>query len=53
MTLKVDLVCDVPGEYRGPASRGYLYYTSDHKHWVEPLAIKIRPAAPDDPVARK
>jgi hypothetical protein len=41
--LTVNLVCDVPGEYRGPASRGYLYYDADHKHWVEPLAIKIVP----------
>ena len=40
------------GEYRGPASRAYLYYTSDHKHWVEPLAVKVRPAGPADPVAR-
>jgi alpha-2-macroglobulin-like protein len=53
VTLTVDLVCDVPGEYRGPASRAYLYYTSDHKHWVEPLAVKIRPAGPEDPVVRK
>ncbi|HEX3147192.1 MAG TPA: alpha-2-macroglobulin family protein [Gemmataceae bacterium] len=45
VTLSVDLVCDVPGEYRGPASRAYLYYTSDDKQWVEPLAIKIRPLA--------
>ncbi|MBN9120568.1 MAG: alpha-2-macroglobulin, partial [Planctomycetes bacterium] len=36
--LTVDLVCEVPGTYRGPASRGYLYYDADHKHWVEPLA---------------
>ena len=43
--LTVDLVCDVPGEYRGPASRGYLYYDADHKHWVEPLAMKIAPLA--------
>ena len=42
IALTVDLVCDVPGEYRGPASRGYLYYNADHKHWVEPLAVKIR-----------
>ncbi len=41
VTLTVDLVCDVPGEYRGPASRGYLYYNADHKCWVPPLAIKI------------
>ncbi len=43
--LTVDLVCDVPGTYRGPASRGYLYYDADHKHWVEPLAVKISPMA--------
>jgi hypothetical protein len=44
-TLSIDLVCDVPGSYRGPASRGYLYYNADHKHWVEPLAIAIAPMA--------
>ncbi|HEY1188653.1 MAG TPA: alpha-2-macroglobulin family protein [Gemmata sp.] len=43
--LSIDLVCDVPGTYRGPASRGYLYYNADHKHWVEPLSIKIAPMA--------
>ena len=43
VALTVDLVCDVPGEYRGPASRGYLYYNADHKCWVPPLAIKIVP----------
>ncbi|QEG31859.1 A-macroglobulin complement component [Gemmata obscuriglobus] len=43
--LSIDLVCDVPGTYRGPASRGYLYYDADHKHWVEPLSIRIAPAA--------
>jgi hypothetical protein len=51
VTLTVDLVCDVPGEYRGPASRAYLYYASDQKHWVDPLAIRIRPM--EDPVAQK
>jgi len=40
--LSIDLVCDVPGIYRGPASRGYLYYNADHKHWVEPLSITIK-----------
>jgi uncharacterized protein YfaS (alpha-2-macroglobulin family) len=38
----VDLVADVPGEYRGPASRAYVYYDPDQKHWVEPLAVRIR-----------
>ncbi|MCE9562562.1 MAG: alpha-2-macroglobulin [Planctomycetes bacterium] len=45
IALNIDLVCDVPGVYRGPASRGYLYYNADHKCWVEPLAIKIAPMA--------
>jgi hypothetical protein len=45
VALSVDLVCDVPGVYRGPASRGYLYYNADHKHWVEPLSITIAPLA--------
>ncbi|MBY0460662.1 MAG: alpha-2-macroglobulin, partial [Gemmataceae bacterium] len=49
VALTVDLVCDVPGEYRGPASRGYLYYNADHKHWVPPVAIKILPMAGENP----
>jgi hypothetical protein len=44
IALTIDLVCDVPGVYRGPASRGYLYYNADHKNWVNPLTIKIAPA---------
>ena len=24
---------------------GYLYYNAEHKHWVEPLSIKISPLA--------
>jgi hypothetical protein len=39
--VPIDLVCRVPGEYRGPASRAYLYYNADAKHWVEPLRVKI------------
>ena len=39
--LNLDLIANVPGEYRGPASRGYLYYNPDHKHWVEPLKVSI------------
>ena len=39
--LAVDLTCRVPGEYSGPASRAYLYYNADHKHWVEPLKVNI------------
>jgi hypothetical protein len=39
--VPVDLVCRVPGEYTGPASRAYLYYNADRKHWIEPLKIRI------------
>jgi hypothetical protein len=41
--LNLDLIARVPGQYRGPASRAYLYYNADHKHWVEPLAVTITP----------
>ena len=39
--VPIDLICRVPGEYSGPASRAYLYYNADLKNWVEPLKIHI------------
>lgn len=45
VSLTLDLICDVPGEYRGPASRAYLYYNADHKHWIAPLSVKIAPSS--------
>jgi hypothetical protein len=39
--VPLDLVCRVPGEYSGPASRAYLYYNADRKHWVEPLKVTV------------
>jgi hypothetical protein len=39
--VPVDLIANVPGEYSGPASRAYLYYNADLKHWVEPLKVTI------------
>jgi hypothetical protein len=41
--VNVQLICRVPGEYQGPASRAYLYYNADIKCWVEPLKIAISP----------
>jgi alpha-2-macroglobulin-like protein len=41
--FSLNLIAEVPGEYRGPASRAYLYYGSEHKNWIAPLAIKILP----------
>ncbi len=39
--VPLDLICRVPGQFSGPASRAYLYYNADHKHWIEPLKIKV------------
>ncbi len=39
--LNIDLRAFVPGVYHGPASRAYLYYNPDVKHWTEPLAATI------------
>jgi len=41
--LPIRLIAAVPGTYTGPASRAYLYYTDEHKHWVEGLQAEIRP----------
>jgi len=41
--VNLDLLCTVPGDYRGPASRAYLYYNADHKFWTEPLSVTIEP----------
>lgn len=40
--LPVDLIARVPGVYSGPASRAYLYYNADSKHWIEPLTAVIK-----------
>jgi len=42
LSLGIQLIAEVPGEYRGPASRAYLYYGAEHKHWTEPLAVAVR-----------
>jgi hypothetical protein len=39
--VPIDLSCRVPGEYRGPASRAYLYYNADVKCWVKPLEVAV------------
>ena len=40
--VNVQLICRVPGEYQGTASRAYLYYNADTKCWVEPMKMGIR-----------
>ncbi len=41
-TIEFDVIATVPGKYTGPASRAYLYYTAEQKHWTEPLEIEIQ-----------
>ena len=41
--VPIELLCRVPGEYRGPASQAYLQYDADHKAWAVPLYIQISP----------
>lgn len=39
--LHLDVIANIPGRYRGPASRAYLYYDPDAKHWAAPLSTVI------------
>lgn len=41
--LPLSLIAEVPGTYTAPASRAYLYYTDEHKHWVEGFRAEISP----------
>jgi uncharacterized protein YfaS (alpha-2-macroglobulin family) len=41
--LPIDLLATVPGTYRAPASSAYLYYTDDHKTWVDGTRVTIEP----------
>ena len=39
--LALDLVAEIPGDFEGPATSAYLYYTDDRKTWAPPLAVRI------------
>jgi len=39
--FNIDVTARIPGIYKGPASRAYLYYSPDSKYWLEGLAVKI------------
>jgi uncharacterized protein YfaS (alpha-2-macroglobulin family) len=39
--LPLDLVATVPGQYTGPASSAYLYYTAEHRAWASPLKARV------------
>ncbi len=39
--IDIELKAEVPGTYTAPASRAYLYYTDEHKHWVAPEKVTV------------
>ncbi|ACY15669.1 MG2 domain-containing protein [Haliangium ochraceum] len=39
--IDIDLLARVPGSYVAPASRAYLYYTDEFKHWVPPTEVRV------------
>ena len=39
--VPISVVAAVPGTYTGPASRAYLYYTDEFKHWVDGVKVQI------------
>lgn len=41
LEIPLSLVAAVPGTYTGPASRAYLYYTDEHKTWVDGVRVEI------------
>ena len=43
VVVPINLVAAVPGTYKGTASRAYLYYGDENKHWLDGLDIEITP----------
>jgi len=43
VAVPISLVAAIPGDYTGPASRAYRYYTDEQKVWVDPLRVTITP----------
>ncbi len=43
VSLNISMTAAVPGTYEGPACRTYLYYTNEHKNWVQGMKADIKP----------
>jgi hypothetical protein len=39
--VPLSLLAAVPGSYTGPASRAYVYYTDERKHWAAPMQVTV------------
>ena len=40
--IPLSLTAAIGGSFTAPASRAYLYYTDEHKHWAAPLSSLMR-----------
>lgn len=40
-TINLDLKSEIPGLFQAPASCAYLYYTNEHKDWIQGERIQI------------
>lgn len=40
--IRFDVTATIPGQYTGPASRAYLYYTAEEKTWTQPLEVEVQ-----------
>jgi hypothetical protein len=47
--LPISVVAAIPGQYTGPASRAYIYYTDEEKSWVDGLKVEIAPRSSESP----
>jgi alpha-2-macroglobulin-like protein len=41
--VPLSLTAAIPGEYTGPASRVYLYYTDEFKQWLPGMKVTVTP----------
>lgn len=39
--VPLNVIAAIPGTYTGPASRAYLYYTDEHKQWIDGMKVEI------------
>ena len=39
--IPLSLTAAIPGEYTGPASRAYLYYTDEFKQWLPGMKVTV------------
>jgi hypothetical protein len=40
--VPLSLIAAIPGTYSGAASRAYLYYTDEHKTWIDGVKVTIK-----------